>query len=86
MLTTGGPLDPLSFLLPQQRRKRLDIVDFVQRGLLEEEVTLSTGGGAEEVFKSGPRKPKLETVSPMQWSAANIRIILSSGYLRLPGL
>ena len=25
---------------------------------------------------SGPRKPKLDTVTPMQWSATNIKILM----------
>ncbi len=82
---TGENLDPLSFLLPRQRRRHLDIVDFVQMGSVGEETTLSSGEGAEVVIKSGPRKPKLEAVSPMQWSAANIRILLemlTSGSLK----
>ncbi len=60
-------------------------MDFVQIGSVGEETTLSSGEGAEVVIKSGPHKPKLEAVSPMQWSAANIRILLemlTSGSLK----
>jgi len=75
----GGRIDlnPLSYLLPQKRQKYLDIADFVQTGYTESEESILEGeGGSQVILKSGPRKPKLENVTPMQWSAANVRILM----------
>ena len=33
------------------------------------------GGDGRVVFESGPKRPKLESVSPCQWGAANARIM-----------
>ncbi len=83
-------LNPLAYLLPRSSKKYLDITEFVQAGMTEsEEAVMGGGGGTQIVFKSGPQKPRLENVTPMQWSAANMRIafeLVRSGQLQLSGL
>jgi hypothetical protein len=69
-------LNPLSYLLPRQRPKYLDITDFVQtmgKEVTQEEI-LGESQGGKIVYKSGARNIKLDQVSPMQWSAVNMRI------------
>lgn len=51
-----------------------DIVDFVGGGV-EEEIVVGDTGSHQVVFKSGPKKPKLENVSLAQWSVANLAIL-----------
>ncbi|CAC5389298.1 unnamed protein product [Mytilus coruscus] len=49
-----------------------------------EEKLISDASGGQLVFKSGPAKPKLESISLCQWSSANLSImykLLSSGDL-----
>ncbi len=70
-------LNPLVYLMPKTSRKALDIVDFVCSGVMESEETVVQGTmGSQVVLKSGPKRPKLESVSPMQWSGANMRILV----------
>ncbi|CAC5422338.1 unnamed protein product [Mytilus coruscus] len=54
-----------------------DIVDFVQSsgGFFDEEKLISKSDCGQLVFKSGPSKPKLETVTMCQWSMANLAIL-----------
>ena len=71
-------LNPLSYLLPRQKHKYLDITEFVQElgpEMSEEEVMGESDGG-KIIFRTGPKKVKLENVTPMQWSAANMRILI----------
>jgi hypothetical protein len=54
----------------------LDITDFVSAfgGANVEEVVSDTGSG-QLIYKSGPAKPKLESISQNQWSLANLAIL-----------
>ena len=72
-----GDLDPLIYLADNKHADCLNIVDFVPTDSVNEyhEQVMSSQNGNEVVLKSGPRKPKLETVTPMQWTAANARIM-----------
>jgi len=71
-------LNPLSYLVPKQSVKYHDIVDFVMGPIpdVNEEQIWSGGEGAQVVLKAGPKKPQLASVTPMQWSGANIRILM----------
>ena len=63
-------------LLGNSAAKHLDIIDYVTRGVLRsEEEVIASGGGFKMVVKAGPSKPKLDTVTPTQWLAANARIM-----------
>lgn len=80
-------LNPLSYLLPKQKVKYLDIADFVQAmgQALSQEDVLGEAQGGQIIFKTGPKKIQLEQVLPMQWSAANMRImveLLRTGMLK----
>ncbi|CAG2225451.1 unnamed protein product [Mytilus edulis] len=66
----------------------LDIIDFVGNGIggtsMPEERLISNASGGQLVFKSGPLRPKLESLSLCQWSRANLSImykLLSTGEL-----
>jgi hypothetical protein len=80
-------LNPLSYLLPKQKTKYLDITEFVRamgQELTQEDV-LGESQGGQIVFKTGRKKVHLEQVSPMQWTAASLRImveILRTGQLK----
>lgn len=54
--------------------KYLDITDFVVDSGAAERV-LSEGDGTQVIVRSGPSKPKLETVTKDQWSLANLAIL-----------
>ena len=43
---------------------------------LTQEEVLGESQGGQIIFKTGPRKVKLEMVTPMQWSAANMRVLI----------
>ncbi|CAG2234982.1 unnamed protein product [Mytilus edulis] len=63
-----------------------DITDFVNVHMsgTSEEKLISDASGGQLIFKSGPVKPKLESLSLCQWSSANLSImykLLSSGDL-----
>ena len=93
-----GPLaEPLAaqesamFLKPAQLAKGekiLRIVDFIDKIVSNsEDRTLSDLGTTKPVISSGPKKPKLESVSIAQWVVGNSRIfhqLLSSGKLPSP--
>jgi hypothetical protein len=68
-------IDPLTYLLPPAAVKCLEIVNFVQFDAHEVEEELWENGESKVVLKSGVKKTKLENVTPMQWSAANIKIM-----------
>ena len=51
----------------------LDVCDFVPLSV-EEELVIGGQGEQQVVVKSGPKKPKLETLSLSQWSFANLSI------------
>lgn len=66
----------------------LDIIDFVGNDIggtsMPEERLISNASGGQLVFKSGPLRPKLESLSLCQWSRANLSImykLLSTGEL-----
>ena len=62
-----------------------DICDFVQ-GTVEEETIISEQGVQQLVFKSGPKKPRLENLTLSQWSIANLAILYKlSGENKLGG-
>lgn len=95
---TGGNLlnDNISWQDPQiyfkslnagKNETFLDIVDFVNNygNYGNDEKLLSTSSNGQLVFKSGPVKPKLESVSICQWSMANLAILnklLDTGVLK----
>ena len=88
---SGGMVDlnPLHYLLPNQRAKFKDMCDYVQEGIDQQEEVVGRGDGTEFVVRTSIRKVKLEQVSPMQWSAANIRIpmdLLREGELQPRGI
>lgn len=54
----------------------LDICDFVQNTLThEDDVILGGQGDQQIVVKSGPKKPRLESLTLSQWSVANLAIL-----------
>ena len=53
----------------------LDICDFVQNVVQEEDVVLGGQGDQQIVVKSGPKKPRLENLTLSQWSVANLSIL-----------
>lgn len=55
----------------------LDIVDFVNLSgaVIREEVVGSGSTGAQLVWRTGPKKPKLSSLTIPQWSVANLAII-----------
>ena len=59
--------------------KHFDIVDFVSSNVggvnMGHENLLSDASGGQLVFKSGPAKPKLESISLSDWSVANLSIM-----------
>ena len=66
----------------------LDVCDFVPHSV-EEELVIGGQGEQQVVVKSGPKKPKLETLSLSQWSIANLSILYklsSEGKLAGPAL
>jgi hypothetical protein len=68
-------LDPLIYL-GDKRADFLDIVDFVPNHMsVNQEQVISQGNGVEIVIKSGPKRLKIESVSPTMWTAANSRIL-----------
>jgi hypothetical protein len=76
--------------VPLLDSKHLDIVDFVSSSSImsqsASENLISSSEGGQLVFKSGPLKPKLESVTLCQWSMANISImykLLETGALNL---
>ena len=69
-------LNPLIYLLPNQRPKYKDIVDYVQEESDPVEEIEGQAEGAQVIVRSGAKRVKLEQVSPMQWSAANLRILI----------
>ena len=69
-------LNPLNYLLPNQRAKFKDICDYVQESIDQQEEVVGRGEGTEFVVRTSIKKVKVEQVSPMQWSAANIRILM----------
>ena len=70
-------LNPLVYLSDNKNTEYHDIVDFVPitGDTPQSEQLLSSDGGGDVVLRTGPRKPKLETISQMQWTAANARIL-----------
>ena len=58
--------------------KPLHIVDYLSSNsqIYEEEIPIAgTAGDSRVVIKTGPRRPKVEAVTPSQWFAANCRMI-----------
>lgn len=51
-----------------------DICDFVPHAV-EEDLVVGGQGDQQLVIKSGPRKPKLESITLSQWSVANLAIL-----------
>ena len=71
-----GDLNPLVYLADNKFNNYLDITDFVPSFISEtNEEVLSSSQSSELIVKSVSRKPKLESVSPLQWTAANSRIL-----------
>ena len=54
-----------------------DIVDFINLyGTVQQEEVVGSGqNGAQLIWKTGPRKPKLSSVTLPQWSVANLAIM-----------
>ena len=53
----------------------IDICDFVQSTMVEEDVILGGQGDQQIVVKSGPNKPRLDNLTLSQWSVANLSIL-----------
>ena len=53
----------------------IDICDFVQSTMVEEDVILGGQGDHQIVVKSGPNKPRLDNLTLSQWSVANLSIL-----------
>lgn len=71
-----GDLNPLVYLADNKHVDYYDIVDYVPSLCIDNnEQILSSQDGSEIVLKTGAKKPKLESVSQMQWVAANSRIL-----------
>ena len=68
-------LNPLIYLLPNQRPKYKDIVDYVQEESDPVEEIVGQAEGAQVIVRSGAKREQ-EQVSPMQWSTANLRILI----------
>lgn len=68
--------------------KYLDITEFIMDSGAAERV-LSENDGTQVIVRSGPSKPKLETVTKDQWSLANLAILnklVSEGLLDKQGM
>ncbi len=68
--------------------KYLDITEFIMDSGAAERV-LSESDGTQVIVRSGPSKPKLETVTKDQWSLANLAILnrlVSDGQLDKQGM
>ena len=69
-------LDPRTFLTNKMAGEKFyDIVDFVPGVLTREEKVTLPGSDSEVTLNIGARKPKLESVTLQQWSAANAKIL-----------
>ena len=68
-------LNPFTYVLPQAAVKCHEIVTFIQVEDNENEQQLWESGDSKVVLKSASKKLKLENVTPMQWSAANIKLL-----------
>lgn len=68
--------DPRTYLQASSAGERYyDIIDFVPGILSREEKVSLPGADSRIELHIGTRKPKLETVTPHQWCAANARIL-----------
>lgn len=68
--------DPQIFLKAssaERNKSYLDIVDFIN-STSDEKILLDSAHG-QLVFRTGPPKPKLESVTVCQWSIANLEIL-----------
>lgn len=84
LLTSGVPSQPQSWRDPQiylaaaasgkSNPTFYDITEFVT-GNMEEEIVVGGNGAQQVVLKSGPKKPKIESVTLAQWSVANLAIL-----------
>ncbi len=85
-----GDLNPLIYLADNKSSDYLDIIDFLPTLCYDsEEQIISSRDGSEIILKTGPKKPRLENISQMQWMAANSRILaklLLDGKLGLEGV
>ena len=84
-----GDRNPLVYLAENNNAQYLDIVDFVPRNFSAntEEILLSSGSGIELSLKMDPKRPNLENVTMMEWTAANAKIMakrLPEGKLSSP--
>lgn len=68
MYSWQDPQIYLKSLVPSNSSNYLDIVDQSER-------VLSNNDDGQLIFKSGPAKPKLESISISQWSVANLGIM-----------
>ena len=80
-MATGERVDlnPLNYLFQATKVKPLLIVDYVGNTSVSSdqyEHVLGNGEGGQFVYKTAARKPKLENISPTQWTAANMRIMM----------
>ena len=73
---TRPDLDPTIHLAPRRSAgKHLEIIDFINVSMSEElEQLVSEMGSSTLVLKSGPKKPKLESLSVWQWVVGSLRI------------
>jgi hypothetical protein len=73
----GMSFNPRFYLEKGPKAKCLNIVDFVPNIMTANDSKVVTEGGEDGrlVLELGPKKPKLENVTPHQWGAANARIM-----------
>lgn len=77
LLAPGERVDinPLAYIIPRQKQKFKDICDYVDFAAeTAEDKVLASQEGHELILKTN--KKSLDNVSPMQWSAANMHILL----------
>ena len=78
-----GQANPATFLhaaqAPSNVGKPLRVLDHLNQasGVVEEEIPVVGRDGTMLVLKTGPKKPRAESITPQQWFAANCRILSS---------
>lgn len=65
----------LKSLNASSSKEHYDIADFVNSCSLHTERVISDNDDGQLIFKLGPAKPKLESLSVPQWSVANLAIL-----------
>ena len=68
-------LNPLLYLSDNKNTEYHDIVDFVPITETQLLNNYCQEGGSDVMLRTGLRKPKLETRSQMQWTAASLKML-----------